>query len=71
VQQPAVASITDDIRAMSARGRLVAIPVEARKSDDAIDEWLTQNARDDVHAVGTCRMGTPATLPRSSIPTAG
>ena len=63
VPHPAVASITDDVVALTT-------PIDALDSDDAIDAWLRATVTDYVHAVGTCRMGTPATRPRSSTPTA-
>ncbi len=52
VNHPAVEAITDGVLALST-------PVADLGSDDAIDAWLTTNVNDYVHAVGTCRMGTP------------
>jgi 5-(hydroxymethyl)furfural/furfural oxidase len=52
VRHPAVASISDDVVAL-------ATPIDELDSDDAIDAWLTATVNDYVHAVGTCRMGTP------------
>ena len=52
VAHPAVTSVANG----------VAVPrttIEALDSDDSIDEWLTANVNDYVHAVGTCRMGAP------------
>jgi 5-(hydroxymethyl)furfural/furfural oxidase len=34
-------------------------PLDKLDSDAAIDEYLTATASDYVHAVGTCRMGSP------------
>jgi choline dehydrogenase-like flavoprotein len=34
-------------------------PIESLDGEDAIDAWLDVNVGDYVHAVGTCRMGTP------------
>ncbi len=48
----AVASISDGVLALTT-------PIDELDSDDAIDSWLTTNVNDYVHAVGTCRMGTP------------
>jgi 5-(hydroxymethyl)furfural/furfural oxidase len=52
VRHPAVASISDDVVALDT-------PIDELDSDDAIDAWLTATVNDYVHAVGTCRMGTP------------
>ena len=52
VRHPAVASISDGVLALTT-------PVDDLDSDDAIDDWLAATANDYVHAVGTCRMGTP------------
>jgi choline dehydrogenase-like flavoprotein len=52
VRHPAVAAITESVTAG-------ADPLDALAADDAIDAWLTGNVNDYVHAVGTCRMGTP------------
>lgn len=48
----AVTAITDGVTAM-------ATPLDDLESDDAIDAWLSAYVTDYVHAVGTCRMGTP------------
>jgi 5-(hydroxymethyl)furfural/furfural oxidase len=53
VRHPAVASISDDVVAL-------VTPIAELDSDDAIDAWLTATVNDYVHAVGTCRMGTPS-----------
>jgi choline dehydrogenase-like flavoprotein len=52
VRHPAVASISDGVLALTT-------PIDELDSDDAIDAWLTATVNDYVHAVGTCRMGTP------------
>jgi choline dehydrogenase-like flavoprotein len=52
VRHPAVASISDRVLALTT-------PIDELDSDDAVDAWLTANVNDYVHAVGTCRMGTP------------
>ena len=52
VRHPAVAAISDHVLALTT-------PVDELETDDAIDDWLTATASDYVHAVGTCRMGTP------------
>jgi len=52
VRHPAVASISESVLALGT-------PIEDLDSDDAIDAWLTATVTDYVHAVGTCRMGTP------------
>jgi len=52
VRHPAVASISDGVMALTT-------PIDELDSDDAIDGWLKANVADYVHAVGTCRMGTP------------
>lgn len=52
VRHPAVASISDGVTALTT-------PVDELESDDAIDAWLTAHVTDYVHAVGTCRMGSP------------
>lgn len=51
-RHPAVASITEGVLALRT-------PIDELDSDDAIDAWLTSTVNDYVHAVGTCRMGTP------------
>ena len=52
VRHRAVSSTSDGVLAL-------ATPVDDLDSDDAIDAWLAKNVDDYVHAVGTCRMGTP------------
>jgi choline dehydrogenase-like flavoprotein len=52
VRHPAVGSISDGVVALTT-------PIEELDCDEAIDAWLTANVNDYVHAVGTCRMGTP------------
>jgi choline dehydrogenase-like flavoprotein len=52
VRHEAVASISDGVTALTT-------PIADLDSDDAIDEWLSAYVTDYVHAVGTCRMGTP------------
>jgi len=52
VQHPAVASISNHVVALNT-------PIDELDSDDAIDAWLTSTVNDYVHAVGTCRMGSP------------
>ncbi len=52
VRHPAVASISDGVLALTTS-------IDELDSDDAIDTWLTATVNDYVHAVGTCRMGTP------------
>jgi choline dehydrogenase-like flavoprotein len=53
VRHPEVAAITDSVTAG-------ADPLDdVLASDDAVDAWLAANVNDYVHAVGTCRMGTP------------
>jgi choline dehydrogenase-like flavoprotein len=52
VRQPDIASISHDVVAMTT-------PIDELGTDDAIDQMLTRNVDDYVHAVGTCRMGTP------------
>ena len=37
----------------------LATAIDDLNTDDAIDAWLTATVNDYVHAVGTCRMGTP------------
>jgi 5-(hydroxymethyl)furfural/furfural oxidase len=51
-RHPAVASISDRVLALTT-------PIDELDSDDTIDAWLTATVNDYVHAVGTCRMGTP------------
>jgi len=52
VRHPAVASISDRVVALTT-------PIDELDADEAIDAWLTATVNDYVHAVGTCRMGTP------------
>jgi choline dehydrogenase-like flavoprotein len=52
VRQPAITSISNGVLALTT-------PIDELDSDDAIDAWLTATVNDYVHAVGTCRMGTP------------
>jgi len=52
LRHPAIESISDGILAL-------ATPLDDLDSDDAIDAWLTATVNDYVHAVGTCRMGSP------------
>jgi 5-(hydroxymethyl)furfural/furfural oxidase len=52
VRRPAVDAISDGVLAL-------ATPIDELNTDEAIDAWLTATVNDYVHAVGTCRMGTP------------
>ena len=52
LRHPAVEAISDGVLALST-------PLDELESDDAIDAWLGANVTDYVHAVGTCRMGSP------------
>jgi len=52
VRHPAVASISESVRAGTD-------PIDSLEGDRAVDDWLAVNVGDYVHAVGTCRMGTP------------
>jgi choline dehydrogenase-like flavoprotein len=52
VRHPAVASLSEGTSTLGAS-------LDELDADDAIDGWLTANLGDYVHAVGTCRMGTP------------
>jgi choline dehydrogenase-like flavoprotein len=52
VRAPEVATITDSVVALTT-------PIDDLVDDDAIDAWLHATVNDYVHAVGTCRMGTP------------
>ncbi|HET9600161.1 MAG TPA: GMC family oxidoreductase N-terminal domain-containing protein [Acidimicrobiales bacterium] len=52
VRHPTIAAITDDVTAG-------VQPLDALSSDENIDAWLAESVNDYVHAVGTCRMGTP------------
>jgi choline dehydrogenase-like flavoprotein len=49
---PEVAAITESVVALTT-------PLDDLADDDAIDAWLHATVNDYVHAVGTCRMGTP------------
>ena len=48
-----------DVVAVSTSVSVPGESIEALASDAAIDAWLDTYASDYVHAVGTCRMGTP------------
>ena len=50
VEHPAVASITEDVVALTS-------PLEDLRTDEGIDAWLRANVNDYVHAAGSCRMG--------------
>jgi choline dehydrogenase-like flavoprotein len=52
VHHPTVASITDGVMALET-------PLDELDTEQAIDAWLDATVTDYVHAVGTCRMGTP------------
>ena len=52
VRAPAIKAISDGVLALTT-------PLEDLDTDDAIDAWLLATVNDYVHAVGTCRMGTP------------
>ena len=52
VRRPAVQSVSDSVMALTT-------PIDELNTDEAIDAWLTATVNDYVHAVGTCRMGTP------------
>jgi 5-(hydroxymethyl)furfural/furfural oxidase len=52
VRAPAVEAITDGVVALTT-------PLDDLDTDDAVDAWLLATVCDYVHAVGTCRMGTP------------
>ena len=52
VNHRAVSRISDGVMALTT-------PIDDLNSDDAIDAWLIDSVNDYVHAVGTCRMGTP------------
>jgi choline dehydrogenase-like flavoprotein len=52
VRHPAVEAISDGVIAL-------ATPLDDLSTDDEIDAWLIATVNDYVHAVGTCRMGTP------------
>ncbi len=53
VRHPAVQAISDVVLALST-------PLDELDSDGAIDAWLGAHVNDYVHAVGTCRMGSPS-----------
>ena len=52
VHHPAVTEICDGVIALTT-------PLDELETDEDIDEWLDAGVTDYVHAVGTCRMGTP------------
>jgi choline dehydrogenase-like flavoprotein len=52
VRHPAVSEISEGVTPF-------AISLGELGTDRSIDDWLTANVTDYVHAVGTCRMGTP------------
>jgi choline dehydrogenase-like flavoprotein len=52
VRHPAVQAISEGVLALTT-------PLDELDSDDAIDAWLSAHVTDYVHAVGTCRMGSP------------
>src|SRR5436190_1623585 len=52
VRRPEVAAIIESVVAL-------VTPIDELDDDDAIDAWLAATVNDYVHAVGTCRMGTP------------
>jgi choline dehydrogenase-like flavoprotein len=52
VRTPAIEAISDGVLALET-------PIDELNTDEAIDTWLTATVNDYVHAVGTCRMGTP------------
>jgi choline dehydrogenase-like flavoprotein len=52
VRHPAVAAIAEDVV-------MPGTDLDALDRDETIDGWLTDHVTDYVHAVGTCRMGTP------------
>jgi choline dehydrogenase-like flavoprotein len=52
VRHPAVDAISDGVVALTT-------PLDDLATDDDIDGWLLATVNDYVHAVGTCRMGTP------------
>jgi choline dehydrogenase-like flavoprotein len=52
VRHPAVAAIVEDVVTPGT-------DLDALDRDETIDGWLTDHVTDYVHAVGTCRMGTP------------
>jgi choline dehydrogenase-like flavoprotein len=52
VRRPAVEAISDGVVALTT-------PLDDLSTSDEIDAWLVATVNDYVHAVGTCRMGTP------------
>ncbi|HMK10124.1 MAG TPA: GMC family oxidoreductase [Acidimicrobiales bacterium] len=52
VRHGSVSEISDAVVALTT-------PLDDLETDDVIDAWLDANVTDYVHAVGTCRMGTP------------
>jgi len=52
VHHPTVTEICDGVIALTT-------PLDELETDEDIDEWLDAGVTDYVHAVGTCRMGTP------------
>jgi 5-(hydroxymethyl)furfural/furfural oxidase len=52
VRAPAIEAISDGVLALTT-------PLDDLDTDDVIDAWLLATVNDYVHAVGTCRMGTP------------
>jgi len=51
-RHPAVEAISDGVLGLTT-------PLDDLTTDDEIDTWLLATVNDYVHAVGTCRMGTP------------
>ena len=52
VNDPAVASAVSNVTALTT-------PIDELDTHETIDAWLRANVTDYVHAVGTCRMGSP------------
>jgi choline dehydrogenase-like flavoprotein len=52
LRHPEVAEVSQRVMALST-------PLDELEDDADIDEWLDAGVTDYVHAVGTCRMGTP------------
>jgi choline dehydrogenase-like flavoprotein len=52
LRHPALDGIVESVDA-------AGTPLESLNTDAAVDAWLTGTVDDYVHAVGTCRMGTP------------
>jgi len=52
VRHSAVEEISTGVQALDT-------PIDALDTNDAIDAWLDATVNDYVHAVGTCRIGTP------------